>query len=237
MTRWTPSSAWRRAREVLRQEGSRSLAMRLLGEVGYRRMIVLECSLADRPPAVEAPEGVVFEPLGPADVDEYVRFRPECDPGDIEARLARDDKCVVARRAGSIVQACWAAESPVWIDYLHRHFELADDQTMLYDFYAAPEARGRNLYRAQISAMFSHWAGHRRQRILAAFHPENRVWAFIERVGLRPAGVIGYVGVGRLRYQFSRWDPDAAERLRVRARRRRRRSRRLVPFASKAGRG
>jgi hypothetical protein len=237
MTRWTPGSAWRRAREVLRREGSRSLALRLAGEVGYRRMLVMECSLAVQPARVDPAEGVEFGPLRAADIAEYLRLRPDSDAAEIEARLARDDECVVARRDGHIVQACWAAQSPVWIDYLHRHFELADDQTMLYDFYALPEVRGRNLFRAHISAMFSHWAGHRRQRILAAFHPENRAWALVERVGLRPVGVIGYVGAGPLRHQFSRWDQGAAERLRARAARRRRRSRRLVPFASKARRG
>jgi hypothetical protein len=237
---WTPRSLARRVRAVLREEGMRSLWMRALSESIYRRMLVLEGTLADPPPWLEPPEGVEFAPLQPGEIDEYLRLRPDQRRGELEARLASGHVCFAARDRGRLVQTCWFAPDAAWIEYLDWELPLAPGEAYVYDFYALPSARGRHLFRAQVSAMYAFFSDHdqrlrwfpdhaalpdARYGFVAAFHIENRVWSLFTRAGLRPREITGYIGLGALRRSFRRPAPSE-KRLRRVARRRGLRQRR-----------
>jgi hypothetical protein len=238
---WTWRSATRRARAVLREEGWWGLWMRVLGELFYRRMLVLEGTVADPPPRFPTDEELEFAPLDPADLDDYLSFRPDQAKAEIERRLAREQVCFAARERGRIVQACWFVPPPgAWIDYLGWELPLGPHEAYIYDMWATPTARGRYLFRAQMSEMFAYFSDHG-QRVrwfpdhagspdapygfVAAFHVENRIWALFARSGLRPREIVGFVGVGPLRWRFRRPAPNE-EQLRRAARRTAKRRRR-----------
>jgi hypothetical protein len=240
---WTLRSAARRARAVLREEGWRSLWLRVVGEFFYRRMLVLEGRLADPPRRFPDEEGLEFAPLDPGDLDAYLRFRPDQERTEIEERLARHHVCFAARQGGRVLQACWFAPPPgAWIEYLDWEFPLAPEEAYVYDMWAVPTDRGRFLFRAQMSEMFAYFADHEQRRrwfpnhynspdadyrFVAAFHLENRIWALFARAGIRPREIVGYIGIGRLRWRFRRPAPSE-EKLKHASRRASRRRRRAA---------
>jgi hypothetical protein len=243
---WTPSSILRRVNAVLREEGARSLGMRVVGEVFYRRMLILEGKVDNPPPRVEPPEGIEFEPLDRGQIDDYLRFRPDQPRSEIESRLGAHHVCFAARDRGELVQTCWFAPDDAWIDYLDWALPLAAEEAYVYDIYAPPEARGRHLFRSQMSAMYEFFSDHRqlmrcfphhagppdaRYGFVAAFHLENRIWTLFARAGLRPREIVGYFGMGRLRWRF-RHPAPSEERLRRVARRHAARQRRRVSARS-----
>jgi hypothetical protein len=244
---WTARSALQRGRAVLREEGLRSLFMRVLGETVYRRMLVLRGTLSDAPPQMEPNGGVEFRPLERFEIEQYLQLRPDQTMEEIERRLASGQVCFAAREDGRLVQACWLAPpGAARIEYLDLEFPLSPVEVYVHDFFAAPSERGRYLFRAQLGEMAAYFSDHeQRQRwfphhvgptnarygYAAAFHLENRIWTLIARLGLPPRDIVGYIGFGRMRWRFCRPAPSE-ERLRravrsrtLRRRRRRRRER------------
>ena len=86
--RWTVRSALRRAVEVLRDEGPRVLWFKVLGETVYRRLTLVELSLASPPPLREPAIALTygFVEAGP---DTLPELRGDLTPAEIEHRLAR----------------------------------------------------------------------------------------------------------------------------------------------------
>jgi hypothetical protein len=82
--------SFRRAAEVLRTEGARSLWFRILGETAYRRAILVERLLqepvADQQPGVD----VEVRPLTPEDLDEYLAHRSGSNVTEIRTRLSHN---------------------------------------------------------------------------------------------------------------------------------------------------
>jgi hypothetical protein len=232
---WTPRAAARRARAVLQEESLRSLGMRVLGETVYRRMLVMEGLVTEPPRRVEAKKDVDFAPLEPVEIEDYLSLRPDQSRSEIESRFAAGHFCFATRERDRLVQSCWFAPRHARVEYLDWELPLPPGFAYVYDFYAAASARGGHLFRAQVSEMYSFFSDRENvgrwfanpdvHGFFAAFHLENRIWLLFARAGLRPREVVGYVGVGRLRYRFRRPAPSEA-RLRRAARRNAARQRR-----------
>lgn len=195
----------KRAWQVLCQEGLVSLWFRGLSHTIYRRVIVWSRPLDESPLALTTDLSVVISLLEPDQVDDYLQFHPGASPEDVRARLRSGHWCFVARHAGRIVHACWAAAGRVWIEYLEREIELACDEVYVYESLTAPEWRGHNIAgaRSAYMARFLWTAGYR--RTIAVVVPENRpALRAVEKAGYRPVGVMGYIKLGKWRHDFCR---------------------------------
>ncbi len=202
---WTAPEIVRRAAEVLRDEGPRSLWFKILGETVYRRALLMERPL-DAPAAEVTPRlPVAMGLLGASDVAEYAAFRPGADPRDVRRRLEAGDACFVARRDGRLVAACWAATRPARIDYLDRAIRLMPDEVYVYEIFTSPALRGNNIAPALELYAARHFrqAGYR--RLVEIVVPENEpARRFAGKIGARPIGMMGYVKLGRRRWDFCR---------------------------------
>lgn len=200
----------RRALEVLRQEGLKSLWFKILGEIVYRRMVLMERRL-DEPIAEISPYlPVTISLLRDTDLSEYIRFRPEIDPNEVRRRLASGQMCFAAWYEGRIIHAAWVATGRAWIGYLAREIALAPDEVYSYESFTAADFRGQNVAGARLSYMQQalQRAGYR--RVLAAIMPENKpAFRPVAKTGFRTIGVMGYVRLGPWRWDFIRLQPGA----------------------------
>lgn len=136
---------WSRAREIVGNEGWSALLFMVLGDLGYRRALLLERWL-DGPPAPIDPEiAVTFTTLGPAEIDEYLRFHDEDPREQLEERFARGDQCFLARHEGRIVCASWVSHREHFMRPLSYRYRLGPTDAYLHDSYTAPEFRGRSV--------------------------------------------------------------------------------------------
>lgn len=208
MSRRTLPEILRRALEVLRQEGIKSLWFKILGETVYRRMVLMERTLDEPITEVSPRLPVTISLLRDTDLSEYTRFRPEIDPDEIRRRLASGQMCFAAWHEGRIVHAAWVATGHAWIGYLAREITLAPDEVYAYESFTSPDFRGQNVAGARSSYMQQalQRAGYR--RILAAIMPENKpAFRPVEKTGFRPIGMIGYLRLGPWRWDFIRLQP------------------------------
>jgi hypothetical protein len=90
--RWRAGTVARRASEVLRTEGPRTLWFRVLGETVYRRLIVMERPFDKDVPRVQA-AGVELAILRPEQLEEYRELRP-----DAGAEVARTTRAIASPR-------------------------------------------------------------------------------------------------------------------------------------------
>lgn len=202
---WTWWRVLSRAREVLRDEGLRVLAFRILGEIVYRRVILVERRLHEPIPEHAARVSVAIAPLREPEVDEYLALRPDADPAEIRRRLAGGERCFVARCGGRIVHAIWATTGRGLIEYLGREVLLSPDEVYVHQSFTAQDCRGRGIASARVSWMlrFLRDAGYR--RVLAVHVPENRAaWVPFSRGGYHPVEVLGYLRLGPWRHEFRR---------------------------------
>lgn len=205
MKKWTPRDILARTWEVLRTEGVSSLWFKILGETCYRRMVLFERRLDDRPVELRLDPSVVASLLSRDEVDEYVAFHPGSVSSEIRSRLQTGQLCFIARHEGRIVNATWAATSQAAIDYLDAQIHLMPGDAYLYSTYTAPEFRGRRL--ASSMRIVRHLRGAGYQRSIAAIMAENKpALRMMERSGYSRFGMIGYFRLGPWRRLFRRLD-------------------------------
>jgi hypothetical protein len=204
--------AWRRllggGAEHTVDRGVRGLWFGALAATCYRRAVLVEHPLDAPLPAGEAAAPVEIARLAPAEVGDYVAFRPDAAPTVIESRLEQGQVCFTARHQGRIVSAAWIATGYVWVDYLARGLSLAPDEAFLHESFTARAFRGRNIpvVRARHEAEYFRAAGYR--RIVAIIVPENApALRHAEKSGWRRVGVIGCVRLGPWRRDFCRVAP------------------------------
>ena len=204
---WTPAQVWRRSREVLAREGARHLVLRVVGEVAYRRMILMKrpFDLSMRHVDLDVP--TTFRALALDDLEQYLALRPDSAREDIVRRFTCRHVCYGALRDDRLVQACWIATERAYIDYLRAEIRLPSGVGYLYDLFTVPEARGLNLHRAMWPHVFRYFRNASPKYVLAAFHPENGIQRIFARLGFQTVGTLGYVGVGPARRLFYRGDP------------------------------
>lgn len=192
--------AWR----VLREEGLRIFWLKLLATPGcYRRMFVLERSLAEPVEAIPSPLPLTIGWLGPADLDDYVALRPSPQKDSIQRRLERGDRCLLARHHGRLVGAVWASVVPPRLSYLNQDLPLAGGEVYLYDAFITPESRGQSVAPLLGAGLMRHYraAGCRRavRATLVWNEPALRAHA---KSGFHPCAVIGRVKIGPWQRNF-----------------------------------
>jgi GNAT superfamily N-acetyltransferase len=197
--------------DVLRREGPRSLAFRVLGEIGYRRMIVMEREFDLSMPDVEAQVPATFAPLEPGDLGDYMRLRPDADPDDVRDRFRRRHVCFGAWLEGRLVQACWVGIERARVDYLGCWIQLGSGVGYLQDLYTEPELRGIGLHRSMYPHMFRYFRNTGSPAVVAAFQPENRVQRIFGRLGFRPVAIARVVRLGPVRRVWQQPLPDAGD--------------------------
>jgi SAM-dependent methyltransferase/ribosomal protein S18 acetylase RimI-like enzyme len=205
VSRWTLLRVRRRAAEVIREEGIASLWFKVLGEILYRRAVLLERPLDEPILPVSSRVPVDIGLLSETQIDDYCSFRPEADPAQVRQRLEEGQRCFVARHEGRIVHACWTTDRQVRIDYLDREIQLAPDEVYAYDSFTSPGYRGQSIAAARSAWMAQHFKDAGYRRLMAIIMPENRA-AFRppEKVGYRPIALMGYVKLGPWRRDFCR---------------------------------
>ena len=195
-----------RCKQVLREEGVRSLFLRILQEIGaLRRLVLIEVPLEDPPPSSNSSSLLEARSLQETDLDAYVAFRPDVDVSEIRGRLAAGHRCFAAWYAGRLVSAVWVARQRAWIDYLAHEIGLAPDEAYAYDSFTVPDMRGMEIASARSGAMRRGLREAGVRRLLGAILPENQ-WAKrrARKRGHRRIGVIGYWKVGPWRRDFIR---------------------------------
>jgi GNAT superfamily N-acetyltransferase len=184
--------------------------LRVLGETGYRRMIVMERTFDLSMPDVEPRVPVTFAPLEPEQADDYLRLRPDADPDDVRDRFRRRHVCFGGWLDGRLVQACWVGIDRARVEYLDCWIHLGSQVGYLQDLYTEPDLRGLGLHRSMYPHMFRHFRNTGCPAVLAAFQPENRVQRIFARLGFKPVALGHAVGFGPLRKVWERPLGEAA---------------------------
>ena len=187
----------RRALLTLRNEGLKSFWFKLLGECGYRRLLLVErpldCPVADFTP--DLPVDVAM--LAQDEVDDYLVFRPGTTRREIAGRLRSGDMCFVARREGRIVAAAWVATHPVWVPFLGCRIDVTPDEAHIYDKFTLPAYRGHGIANAVRTYHLKHLRRAGLLRATGAVLPEN-VSSLRDdtKGGFRVYGVLGRIKLG-----------------------------------------
>jgi ribosomal protein S18 acetylase RimI-like enzyme len=189
-----------RAFRTARTRGPVNLWFRILGEIAYRRVVVLECRLDGELPEIAARVPVRIALLTSADLEHFARFRPGLEPSVVRRRLEQGHQCFVAWHAGEIVHAGWAATRQAWVEYLGCEFPLGPGDVYQYDSFTAPAFRGLDLAGARVAWMTRFFRDVQARRLLAVVWPENTA-AFrpLEKAGYRRCGWLRVIWLGSWR--------------------------------------
>lgn len=207
--RWTPALIWRRAREVLREEGLRSLWFKVLGETIYRRVLLLERILEDVETEENASTGRLSL-LKAVGLPRYATFRPGSNLEALRHRLGRGESCFVMEVGGQIAHACWIAARRTRIDYLECEVDLPSDTCYAYNAYTYPALRGRGIAGARVRRMEPELIRMGYRRAMAVVGPENyRAIYFNTAAGYQIVGVMGYYQFGPWRRYFCKGKPGS----------------------------
>lgn len=204
--RWTGQQIWQRAVAVLREEGITSLWFKILGETVYRHVIVIEHQLGESIRDVTSAVPFDFELLTKDEVEAYLSLRPEADPVEIHARLDSGQLCFVTRHDGKIGTVNWVAPTTAWIDYLSFKIPLAPEEVYSYESFTAPDLRGQNIAPARSVCMLRYLEKLGYRRIIGVITPENMAsLRYARKSGYHSIGTMGYIKIGRWRYNFCRF--------------------------------
>lgn len=190
-------SRWQRARQVLREQGARGLYFKLLAELGYRRLFLLERSLADPilPMAPRIP--LEMDWLEPQQVADYVALRPASDPAALAARWQQGARCLAARSHGRLIGVTWVSRGTAWIGYLKHRLSLASDEAYLFNAYTEPSCRGLAIAPAMSLELLRRLREENCRRVIRATVPENKAALRAHaKVGFRPYAIIRCLKLG-----------------------------------------
>ncbi len=203
-------NAVRRAIVVLRSEGFKSFWFKLLGELGYRRLLLLERTLAqpisDFTPALP----LRIDTLKEKEVEDYLAFRPETGRGRVVEALRSGQMCFVARHKSRIVSAGWIASRRAWIGYLGCELELAAGDAYLSDAFTLEAYRGQGIAPALCLQQLRYLRQAGYGRAIRGTVPENKSAMHAHaKSGFRPVAVLGTLRIGPWRRCFRRpWADD-----------------------------
>lgn len=203
--RWTLRRIVHRSGEILREEGLRSLFFRLLSEMGYRRMILLERPLDQ--PIAPVTARVPLEVRMPvrAESQEYFDFRKDTRAETVRRRLAAGHWYVTAHFQGRLVYTRWVGVGKSFEYYLDCDFDMAPDEVYLYDLYVAPGLRGKKIATALASQVYQYLRDAGYRRIVTTILPETKASLRVaEKAGNRVIGKTGYVKIGPWKKYFCR---------------------------------
>ena len=205
LTKETKINLSKRIIRVIKDEGIKSLWFKILGEIGYRRLILVALHLDEPTEKVKTRLPVEFSMLNETDLDEYLHFRPDQTASEIKNRFMAGHLCFVGRYEGSIVYACWAVQQVARIDYLALDLGLAPDEIYTYDTFTLSGFRGKNIFPAGIEYTVRYFRETGFRKSVGCVLPENRPAVHtLSKSGYLRFGVIGYIGIGPLRWKFRR---------------------------------
>jgi GNAT superfamily N-acetyltransferase len=171
--RWTPAKILRRAHVVIRQQGASALFFKVLGELGYRRVLIYkEVLRRDLDPA---PSSLKFDvrTLSQDEVPVILELTPNSDPMAIGARFAAGHICHSAWSGDALVGFIWSAPRRATIEYLNIGVVLPAGSVYTYEIFVKPEYRRTGVAASMISER-------RRQLLEVGYHtgysavmPEN----------------------------------------------------------------
>jgi len=189
-----------RALEIFKTEGLLVLWMRFLGETVYRRLLIFRVDL----PLVGQASAACW--VGGDDALATVRqFNPELTPKEASRRLAMGHRCLVLKEADEWVHCLWVATGDAHTDYLGAEFALATDEAYIYDTYTPPQHRGRGYATAASVGAGRFLLAEGYTRLVYCVQPDRAIaYPPLLRIGAKPVGYIGWVGVGRWRCVFRR---------------------------------
>ncbi len=206
--KWTARDIVARSWQVLRQEGVVSLWFKMLGELFYRRLVVIEQPLPPSGRGIRLSEDVQTGSLTPDDLDEYIAARPLADRETVRQRLQQGEACLLTRKANQIVAVCWAATGQGYIEYLYCRIQLAPDRVYLYEALAIRQFHGTKTghqLNAYVAEHF-HKAGY--AGLVGAVLPENeRALRMFRKMGFRPVGWISCYRLGPWRHYSLQFAP------------------------------
>lgn len=194
---YATGNVFRRALSTLRVEGPRSFWFKLLGECGYRRLLLVERPL-DQPIADYTPRlPVDVAMLAQSELDDYVVFRGETPRGELADRLRSGQLCFVARYQGRIVAAAWVSFQPAWVRFLGCRTDVAPDEGYIYDKFTLPAYRGYGIANAVRTHHLKHLQRAGFRRAIGVVLPEN-VSSLRDdaKGGFRTYGVLGRIKLG-----------------------------------------
>ena len=189
--------------------GLRSLCLRGLSFTRiYRRLVLLSRTLDEQPQELATALPLRIGLLDKQQLDAYRILRPEQSPAELFRRLEKGHQCFIVWHEQQIIHAAWAVTGRATIEYLSREIALPPDEVYVYDAFTAPAFRGYGASPLRALTLGEHYRARGCRYALTAVHPENaKGFRPLEKVGARRVGVIGYVGVGAWRWQFSRRSP------------------------------
>ncbi|MDN5937709.1 MAG: GNAT family N-acetyltransferase [Salinisphaera sp.] len=199
--------------EILRREGRRSLWFKLLGELGYRRLYVVERPLDATLAESRCSLPLRLELLTERGVSDYLKHRAPgvCNPvrnplrRDVAGRLDAGQYCFVTYYRGHMVGSIWAARAWVDVPYLRMEFQPAPGSVYLYDNRVDPELRGRGVAQALTHYAregIKHWGF---VRTVGLISPENLAsLRASQRAGSRVVARVGYLRMGPWRWMHCR---------------------------------
>jgi RimJ/RimL family protein N-acetyltransferase len=163
----------------------------------YRRVILVVHLLDDTIPVLRSRLPVVITILTETNINAYHRFRPEQSLQEIQARLARGDRCFACWYENRIIDAGWVATGRVHIPYLRRDLILDPRDIYNYDSYTLPAYRGRGLYMARNAYIARYNWQEGFSRSVAVVAVENKaLLAILLKSGLKPIGLYSCMRFG-----------------------------------------
>jgi hypothetical protein len=195
LSRGLAKRSWRLARRVssvLRTGGVRELWWRALGITFYRRLTCFVLRMEQPIPEPAAHQPLSFSWLGEIDADAYLRLRDDQTADLVRARLARGDRCLIARmNGGDLVAVRWIVTGVAPIDYLGLAFKLSPGAAYVYDVFTGQSDRGQNIAAAMSCEMVRRLRSEGWSSVVATVLPENLA-------GQRLTRGRGYDEVGRV---------------------------------------
>jgi GNAT superfamily N-acetyltransferase len=194
----------RRAPEVLRTEGPLILFAKLVGNLFYRRVVVVATDLTKPAPAVTSEVPLdIREVTAENDVRDYVACGPRANAETMKRRLAAGSRCFAAWNDGRSVSGGWADFGRANFDAIGAVVPLGPRDVYGRDAYTVPELRGRNIATVRMATAMQQLHEEGYERALGYVLPRNRRgFGPTTKSGVDPVGSLGWFGIGPLRIYF-----------------------------------
>ena len=191
---------------MLRQEGLRSLWFKVLGEVCYRRLAIIE-NIFDGEARPGPPVEWELSKLSISELPAYHAYHPGANLDELRGRLERGGCCFVMRHDGRIIHTCWIVKGTERIEYLDCEVRIGPDLGYAYEAFTVPEFRGRGVAAARTRLMETDLVAAGYRGIVATVHLDNpAALRFNFRAGYRVIGTVGFFRLGPWRRYFLRID-------------------------------
>lgn len=195
----SPSWLASRLRDIVRREGVKSLWLRALATVGYRRALFLECPFRQHFEEISPKKSVEIRLLGTEDADAYIVFRRGAHESDFLTRLSAGRQCYAALCHGRIASVSWTAVGDATLWLLNGDFHLEQDAVYVYDSFTLPDFRGLRIQAPIFEAIRRDFEVAGYCRAVTFVVPENIP-------NLRSRGRLGFSACGiTRRFRFGPW--------------------------------